>query len=137
MNSAAVANPDLWPLVTYFIAVVAIVAVMMGFSYVFGERTKKPPKAMLEPFESGIVSVGTPLIRFSVRFYLIAIFFVIFDIEAVFIFAWAIGFRESGWAGYIEILIFIAILIAALAYLWMIGALDWRTERQKSVNDQA
>lgn len=137
MNSAAATNPDLWPLVTYFIAVVAIVAVMLGFSYVLGERTKKPPKAMLEPFESGIVSVGTPLIRFSVRFYLIAIFFVIFDIEAVFIFAWAIGFRESGWAGYIEILIFIAILIAALAYLWMIGALDWRTERQKSVNDQA
>jgi NADH-quinone oxidoreductase subunit A len=134
VNSGAVANPDLWPLVTYFIAVVAVVAVMMGLSHILGERTRNPAKATLEPFESGIVATGTPLIRFSVRFYLIAIFFVIFDIEAVFIFAWAIGFRETGWAGYIEILIFIAILIAALAYLWLIGALDWRTERQKTVN---
>ncbi|HUL11495.1 MAG TPA: NADH-quinone oxidoreductase subunit A [Methylococcaceae bacterium] len=134
MNPDVVPSPDLLPLVTYFAAVVAVVAVMMGLSHVLGERGKNPAKATLEPFESGIVATGTPLIRFSVRFYLIAIFFVIFDIEAVFIFAWAIGFRESGWAGYIEILIFIAVLIAALAYLWLIGALDWRTERQKAVD---
>lgn len=134
MNQNAVPSPDLWPLVTYFAAVLAVVAVMMGGSYLLGERSQHPSRATLQPFESGIVATGTPALRFSVGFYLVAIFFVIFDIEAVFIFAWAIAFRESGWAGYIEILVFITVLVAALAYLWKIGALDWRTVRQKAVD---
>jgi NADH-quinone oxidoreductase subunit A len=136
MNPVVVSSPELWPLVAYFIAVLAIVAFMMGVSHLLGEHSRHPAQATLEPFESGIVAVGTPLLRFSVHFYLVAIFFVIFDIEAVFIFAWAIAFRESGWAGYVEILIFISVLIAALAYLWRIGALDWRTERQKAIARQ-
>ena len=134
MNPEAVPKPDLWPLITYFLAVVLVVAVMLGLSHVLGERTRSPKPATLEAFESGIVAVGSPLLRFSVPFYLLAIFFVIFDIEAVFIFAWAIAFRESGWAGYFEIAIFIGVLVAALAYLWLIGALDWRTARQKSAD---
>lgn len=124
-------SPDIWPLLAYFAAVLATVGLMLGLSHVLGERSRHPTRASLEPFESGIVASGSSQIRFSVQFYLIAIFFVIFDIEAVFIFAWAIAFRESGWAGYVEILIFIAILLAALAYLWICGALDWRTRRQK------
>jgi NADH-quinone oxidoreductase subunit A len=60
-----------------------------------------------------------------VRFYLVAVLFVIFDLEAVFIFAWAVAARQAGWAGYIEILVFIGVLAAALAYLWRVGALDW------------
>jgi NADH-quinone oxidoreductase subunit A len=128
--------PDLVPLAAYFAAVLAVVAVMLGGSYVLGERSRKPAKAMLEPFESGIVATGSSLLRFSVHFYLVAIFFVIFDIEAVFIFAWAIAFRESGWAGYVEVVTFIAVLLAALAYLWLNGALDWRSERQKAVDEQ-
>ncbi len=134
MNPNGVASQDLWPLVGYFAAVLVVVAVMMGGSYLLGERSRNPSKATLQPFESGIVATGSPSLRFSVGFYLVAIFFVIFDIEAVFIFAWAIAFRESGWAGYIEIVIFIAVLVAALAYLWKIGALDWRTARQKSLD---
>jgi len=133
MNPDVVSNPGLWSLVAYFLAVLVIVAFMMGASHLLGEISRNPSPATLEPFESGIVSTGTPLLRFSVQFYLVAIFFVIFDIEAAFIFAWAIAFRESGWPGYIEILIFIAVLAATLAYLWLIGALDWRTERQKAV----
>ena len=78
-----------------------------------------------EPFESGIVTVGLARLRLSAKFYLIAVFFVIFDVEAVFLFAWAVAFRELGWPGYIEAVIFIAILGAALAYLWRLGALDW------------
>jgi NADH-quinone oxidoreductase subunit A len=66
-------------------------------------------------------------LRLSAKFYLIAVFFVIFDVEAVFLFAWAVAFRELGWAGYIEAVIFIAILGAALGYLWRQGALDWGT----------
>lgn len=128
------ASQDLWPLVAYFAAVLVVVAVMVGGSYLLGERSLRPSKATLQAFESGIVAAGSPALRFSVSFYLVAIFFVIFDIEAIFIFAWAIAFRESGWAGYVEILIFIAVLVAALVYLWRIGALDWRTARQKSLD---
>ena len=72
-------------------------------------------------------------LRVSVKFYLIALFFVIFDVEAVFIFAWAISFREAGWQGYAEMLIFILILIAALIYLWRVGALDWGTSQRRKM----
>ena len=129
MSTGSTPPLDLWPLLIYFTGVIVIVALMLGLSYLLGERRRS--KATVEPFESGIVSVGDPHIRFSVQFYLLAIFFIIFDLEAVFIFAWAIAFRESGWAGYIEVLIFIGILLAALVYLWLIGALDWRTPRQR------
>jgi NADH-quinone oxidoreductase subunit A len=126
--------PDLWPLVTYFAAVLLLVGVMLGGSYLLGERSRRPTTATLQPFESGIVPAGTSALRFSVGFYLVAIFFVIFDIEAIFIFAWAIAYRESGWPGYAEIIVFISVLVAALLYLWRIGALDWRTPRQKSLD---
>lgn len=129
LSSPALSSPALWPLVLYFFAVVGLVALMLGLSYVLGPRHRAP--AADEPFESGIVPVGTAQLRFDARFYLIAMFFVIFDLEAIFIFAWAIAWREAGWAGYVEILIFIAILLAALAYLWRVGALEWGTIRRK------
>ncbi|HWP01576.1 MAG TPA: NADH-quinone oxidoreductase subunit A [Methylococcus sp.] len=132
MSSVDVPSPNLGPLVLYFALVLLVVGIMLGASYLLGEHRTRRTWATDLPFESGIVPAGTPLIRFSVRFYLVAIFFVIFDVETVFIFAWAIAFRESGWPGYIEILIFIAILIAALVYLWGIGALDWQTPRQRA-----
>jgi NADH-quinone oxidoreductase subunit A len=118
----------IWPLVVYFGAILFLVAAMLGLSYVLGERHNE--RATGEPYESGIVSVGDGRQRFPVHFYLVAVFFVIFDLEAVFIFAWAIALHESGWAGYAEILVFIAILVAALVYLWRNGALDWGPRRQ-------
>ncbi|MGH8548282.1 MAG: NADH-quinone oxidoreductase subunit A [Methylococcales bacterium] len=127
MDREIVQVETLWPLIFYGFAVLAVVAVMLGGSYLLGHRARQSG----DPFESGIVPVGTSQIQYTVPFYLVAIFFVIFDLEAVFLFAWAIAFRESGWAGYIEILIFIGVLVAALVYLWRIGALDWRTARQK------
>jgi NADH-quinone oxidoreductase subunit A len=78
------------------------------------------------------VSVGYGRLRFPAHFYLVAMLFVIFDLEAVFIFSWAIALRESGWAGYIEILIFIGILVAALIYLWRVGALEWGSRPWRS-----
>ncbi len=113
----------LWPLVLYFAAIIALVAAMLGSSYVLG--TRHTDRAKFEPFESGIVSVGSARLRFPAKFYLVAMLFVIFDLEAVFIFAWAIAFRTVGWPGYVEVLVFVAILGAALAYLWRGGALDW------------
>lgn len=88
---------ELWPLVVYFCMVVALVLTMLGLSWLLGQR--RMDHATGETFESGIVPVGSSQVRISVEFYLIAIFFVIFDLETVFIFAWAIAFFELGWSG--------------------------------------
>jgi NADH-quinone oxidoreductase subunit A len=64
-------------------------------------------------------------VRVDVKYYLVAMFFVIFDLEAVFVFAWAISLREAGWTGYVEMLVFLGVLTVALIYLWRLGALDW------------
>ena len=113
----------LWPMVVYFIAVLALVASMLVLSYLFGQRHTE--RATGEPYESGIVSTGSARLRFSVKFYLVAMLFVIFDLEVAFVIAWAIAFRELGWAGYLGILFFIGVLVAALIYEWRLGALDW------------
>jgi len=113
----------LWPLAVYFAAVVLIVTVMLVLSYVLGQRHRG--RAMDQPYESGIAATGLARVRFDVKFYLVAMFFVIFDLEAVFLFAWAVSIRESGWPGYIEMLVFVGVLAAALAYLWRLGALEW------------
>jgi NADH-quinone oxidoreductase subunit A len=118
----------LWPFVVYFAAVIAVVVGMMAISFFLGERHRE--KATNEPYESGIKSTGSAHLRFSIKFYLVALFFVIFDVESMFIFAWAIAFRELGWAGYISIVVFIGILLAALVYLWRLGALDWGTNKR-------
>ncbi len=128
MNEAA-KTTVLWPLVVYFFLTVLIVGGMVFLSYVLGQRHKE--RATGEPYESGIVSTGTAHLRFDVKFYLVAMFFVIFDLEAVFIFAWAVSLREAGWTGYLEMLFFIGILVVTLVYIWRLGGLDWGTTRQK------
>jgi NADH-quinone oxidoreductase subunit A len=119
---------QLWSLVVYFVAVVLLVAAMLAISYVLGQRHRE--HATGQPYESGILSEGSAQVNISAKFYLMAMFFVIFDLEAIFIFSWAIAARELGWAGYWEILLFIAILIAALVYLWRLGALNWNPGRR-------
>jgi NADH-quinone oxidoreductase subunit A len=129
MNTEAILAANLLSLIIYFGVVVAITVIMLGGAYFLGQRHHA--KAADEPFESGIVPTGDVNIRFSVHFYLLAIFFVIFDMESVFLFAWSVALEEAGWSGFIEALIFISVLIAALIYLGAIGALDWRTRRQR------
>ena len=119
----------LWPLGIYCAAALSVVTVMIVVSYVLGQRHMD--RATGEPYESGITSTGSAYVRFDVKFYLIAMFFVIFDLEAVFIFAWAVALREAGWTGYAEILIFIGVLLAALVYLWRTGALEWGARSRK------
>ena len=129
MNTETILAANLLPLIVYFGAILSITAVMLGAAYFLGQRHHA--KAADEPFESGVVPTGDVHIRFSVHFYLLAIFFVIFDMESVFLFAWSVALKEAGWSGFIEALIFISILIATLIYLGAIGALDWRTRRQR------
>lgn len=114
---------ELWPFLVYFIAVLALVATMLAIAWLLGQPRLDP--STLEPFESGIVPAGSSRIPVSVEFYLIAIFFVLFDLETVFIFAWAVAFFELGWPGYFAMLVFIGVLVVALAYAWRTGALEW------------
>jgi NADH-quinone oxidoreductase subunit A len=125
-SSGAMTN--LWPLAIYFLAVVLLVIGMLAISYFLGERHKG--HATDEPYESGVPIIGSARQRLSAKFYLVAVFFVIFDLESVFIIAWAVAMRQLGWAGYAEILIFIGVLVAALIYIWRLGALDWGPKRR-------
>ena len=112
-----------WAVAVFVLAILFVCGAMLGISALLGGRTRG--RAKTEPFESGIVSVGSAHLRLSAKFYLVAMFFVIFDVEALYLYAWAVSLRESGWPGLIEAATFIFILLAGLVYLWRIGALRW------------
>jgi NADH-quinone oxidoreductase subunit A len=111
----------------YLGGVVFLLAFMLGIPWLLGGRAWG--RAKNEPFESGVVSQGGARMRLSAKFYLVAVFFVIFDVEALYLFAWSVSVRESGWVGFAEAVTFIVILLSGLVYLWRIGALDWAPEQ--------
>jgi NADH-quinone oxidoreductase subunit A len=119
----------LWPFILFAFIVFSLAAIMIGLSYVLGERHTE--RTTNDPYESGIPPTGDARLRFSSSFYLIAMFFVIFDLDAAFIMLWAVSFRELGLPGYIGILIFILILIVLLFYELSIGALDFGPNGKK------
>lgn len=112
-----------WPFIIFAVIVIALAGIMIGLSYFLGEHHKE--KTTDDPYESGIAPTGDARLRFSSGFYLIAMFFVIFDLDAAFIFLWAVSFRELGLPGYLGILVFIGILVILLVYEISIGALDF------------
>ena len=120
-----------YPLLIYAVVIAVIIGAILFISHLLGGRRHE--QATDEPFESGIVPVGDARLKLSVPFYLVAILFVVFDLEAMFLFAWAVSFREAGLYGFIEAAIFIAVLAVALVYLFRMKALDWGG-RQKSLN---
>jgi NADH-quinone oxidoreductase subunit A len=109
---------------------------MLLLSWFLGQRHRGRETG--EPYESGIMPTGSARLRLSAKFYLVAMFFVIFDLEAAFIVAWAVAAREAGWPGYIGVLSFIGVLTAALLYEWRLGALDWgfRSEPPTPVHER-
>lgn len=119
----------LWPLLVYAAIVVTLIGSITGLSYIVGQHHKD--RATDEPYEGGILSTGGARLRFSSQFYLIAMLFVIFDVETIFIFAWAIAFRELGWLGYAGVLGFIFLLLIVLLYEWKNGALDFGPDGKK------
>ena len=119
----------IWPLALFLMLLCGLIVMMLTLPTLLGG--KRVSRAVNEPYECGIVPVGSTHFRMPIPFYLFAIFFVIFDLEVVFLFAWAVAVKETGCLGFSEALIFIFILFVALIYLWRLGALDWRTERQK------
>jgi len=131
----------IWPLGVYLVGVLLVVTGMLVGSYLLGQRHVD---RTYTPYEGGILPSGFGRFRIPANFYLMAMFFVIFDLEAVFIITWAVAAKELGWAGYIEVAIFIGVLLAALVYLWRMGALDHtsrhsgrKTERKESARTHA
>ncbi|BEE09625.1 MULTISPECIES: NADH-quinone oxidoreductase subunit A [Aeromonas] len=116
-----------WAFAVYVVGAICICLIMIGLAALLGGRAYG--RAKNKPFESGVDSVGNARLRFSAKFYLVAMFFVIFDVEALYLFAWSVSVRESGWVGFIEAAIFISLLLVGLIYLWRIGALDWAPKK--------
>lgn len=114
-----------------YIAVLGLVVVVGGFvstmlilATVFGP--KNPTRTKQLPFECGSVSVGhVNEQRFNVRFYLVAMLFILFDIEIIFMYPWAVNVVELGWSGYLSMLLFVAVLFVGFIYVWRKGVLDW------------
>jgi|SRR5687768_7364658 NADH-quinone oxidoreductase subunit A len=112
------------PVLLMLAIAVTVPVALFVLSTVFGPASKPTPEKMI-PYESGSESTGAAHARLSVKFYLTAILFVVFDIEAVFLYPWAAQFRELGWFGLLEMVIFIAVLVITLVYAWRKGALEW------------
>lgn len=117
-------EPGVLSLGLYVVMVLAMIAVFLFLCRWPGERKETVEKQ--RPYECGIIPTGTARFRYPVPFYMVAIFFLIFDVEAAYIFAWAVAFEELGWIGFAQISLFIAILIFSLIYIWNKGGLDWR-----------
>lgn len=119
----------LWPLAVYALLVVLLAAALIAVPYFLGERRRQ--RATDQPYESGMLPTGNARLRYPANYYLLAMLFVIFDVESVFIYGWAVSARRAGWPALGQITLFIALLLAALGYLWGVGALDWGTSARK------
>lgn len=123
-------EPGIFSLIIYSIMILAFIVVMLFIASWIGERKVNTDK--LRPYESGIIPTGSARLNYPVPFYLVAIFFLLFDVEGAYIFAWAIAWEKLGWAGWSQISFFIAVLILGLAYVWKKGGLEWGPTRKKS-----
>ncbi len=111
------------PIAVLFVLAVAIPILLLGIAGLSAPRNSTRRK--MTPFECGIDPVGVPRHRYSVKFFLVALLFIIFDVEAVFIYPWAVLFRKLGVFGFIEMTVFLGLLLLGLFYVWKKGALEW------------
>ncbi len=120
-----------WSFGVFIFGVLLVCAFMLFVPVWLGGRSRG--RAKNDPYESGVVSVGSARLRISAKFYLVAMFFVIFDVEALYLYAWAVNVREIGWSGFIEVVIFVAVLLVGLIYISRLGALNWAPKRRQLV----
>ena len=111
------------PVLVQLIVVVVISAAILGVSTWVG--VKRPSREKLSPYECGVAPVGDARERFSVSFYLVGMLFILFDVEAVFLYPWAVVYQSLKWLGFIEMFLYIIVLFAGYVYIWKKGALDW------------
>ena len=123
-------EPDILSLIVFGFLITGLVAVLLLVASRLG--AKKPNPEKMRPYESGVIPTGSAGLRYPVPFYLVAIFFLLFDVEGAYIFAWAIAWEKLGWAGWLQICFFIVVLILGLAYIWKKGGLEWGPTRAKN-----
>jgi NADH-quinone oxidoreductase subunit A len=120
------------PLLIHFLLASALAGAIVILSWIFGPR--RPNRAKMQPYECGIVPTGDARERFSVKFYLVAMLFILFDVEAVFLYPWAILLRELKMFGFWEMMVYIGIVLVGFFYIWKKGALDWGETQRESSN---
>jgi len=119
-------NDLYFPVLVQVVIAVAVACGLIGVSALLGKKAKSPEKDM--PYESGMIPVGSAHERFSVKFYLVGMVFILFDIEAIFLYPWAVVYRQLKLFGFFEMLIFIALVLIGFFYVWRKGALNWSYE---------
>jgi NADH-quinone oxidoreductase subunit A len=122
-----------YQLVIYTLITVALIGVLLLAAWWLGDKRDSPGKSL--PYESGVLPSGTARLAWPVPFYLVAIFFIVFDVEAAFVFAWAAVWDQLGVVGLVQITVFIVILAAGLVWLWLKGGLDWGPSASRRRND--
>ena len=116
--------PELYfPVLLQVAIAMAVATLMLGLSYLLGKKVRNRVKDM--PYESGIVPTGDARQRFSVKFYLVGMLFILFDIEAIFLYPWAVVFRQLKMFAFVEMLIFVILIFCGFFFIWKKGALDW------------
>jgi NADH-quinone oxidoreductase subunit A len=116
--------PELYfPVLVQGLLAMAVAAGLLTVSFLLGKRVRNRAKDM--PYESGMVPTGDARQRFSVKFYLVGMLFILFDIEAIFLYPWVVVYREFKVAAFVEMLIFVVLILSGFFYIWKKGALDW------------
>jgi NADH-quinone oxidoreductase subunit A len=119
-----------FPVVLQCLIAMAVAGGMLGASYLLGKRVQDRVKDI--PYECGITPTGSARERFSVKFYLVGMLFILFDIEAIFLYPWAVVYRELRWFAFVEMSLFIVLILSGFFYIWKKGALDWSETAQPS-----
>lgn len=115
-----------FPVLVQIVIALVVAGGMIGASAVLGRKVRDRVKD--SPYESGMIPVGSARERFSVKYYLVAMLFILFDIEAIFLYPWAVVYRELKLFGFTEMLVFIVLVLCGFFYIWKKGVLDWSTE---------
>jgi NADH-quinone oxidoreductase subunit A len=124
-----------YSLIIYTVAAVLLVGAMLMAAWWFGEKKTNPNKEMA--YESGVIPTGSARLRLYVPFYLLAIFFIVFDVETAFIFTWAVVWDQLGLGGLIHITFFIVALLLGLVWIWLKGGLEWGPSKMRRTADEA
>ena len=123
-------EPGIFSLVVFGLMIMALIALLLFIASWLGEKTSNTEKS--RPYESGVIPTGSARLWYPVPFYLVAIFFLIFDVEGAYIFSWAVAWEKLGWSGWLQISFFIVVLILGLVYIWKKGGLEWGPTGKKS-----
>lgn len=122
-----------FPVLVQIVIAISVATGMIGLSAVLGRRVKDPIKSM--PYESGMNPVGNARERFSVKFYLVAMVFILFDIEAIFLYPWAVIYRQLRLFAFTEMLLFIVLVLCGFFYIWKKGVLNWSVDEQRQMQE--